>query len=414
MSLFRKLERRDYTGGVFSNPDAFASGSFVNPYGLLPGAIPTNGMIDTIGGSHAIGMNTAMRNWVVMACVRTVSDTVSGLPIDAFTGDEKPVTPQPTKLVNPSAHATMVQWLWQATASLLLRGNVYGIISATDRLMYPSQVDILPPDCVRVEKDKAGNKVFYVDSGKPLSSEQIWHLPGPQMPGDLIGLSPISFAARTIGLGLSAEAFGADFFASGINPTAVLSTEQQVNATQAKDIKARIKQAVSGRDIAVLGAGMKLTPWQISAAESQFLETEHANAVAIAQIFGVPPERIGIGSSGRSTLTYANREQKAQDYLDSAVNPWLVRFEEALSAWFPRGTYIKFNTGALLRSDLLTRMQADEIAIRNNILLPSEARAFENYPPIPGLDDKPLRGDGAPTPPPPPPASPKSDPTQGK
>jgi HK97 family phage prohead protease len=38
----------------------------------------------------------------------------------------------------------------------------------------------------------------------------------------------------------------------------------------------------------------------------------------------------------------------------------------------------------LLRSDLLTRYQAYQIAIQNNFELPSEARALEDLPPIPG------------------------------
>lgn len=382
MSLFRRVERveaRDYGGGIFSNP-----------YGLAPGAIPEPWMVDTYDPSGAsMGVNKALRNWAVYSCVRTICDTLSGLPIDVFTGDTIPVKPTPTKLVNPSSAATITQWMWQSGASLLLRGNVYGLIAATDRYEYPQQVDIIPPDIVRVDKDKAGHKVFYVDQGKPLSAEQIWHLPGPQLPGELTGLSPIGYAAHTIGLGLSAERFGEDFFTSGINPTAVLSTEQQVNGTQAAEIKDRIKKAVAHRDIAVVGAGMKLSPWQMTSRDAQFLDASNANAIHVSQIFGVPPERIGVSQHG-NTLTYANREQKQQDYLDSAVNPWIVRFEEAFSAWFPRGTFVKFNTGALLRSDLLTRMQADAIGIRNNILLPSEARAFENYPPIPGLDDKPL------------------------
>lgn len=400
MSLFRRLERggeaRDYSGGFFSNP-----------LGLAPGAIPTNGQAAYIDGNggYPVSMNSAMRYWPVFACVRNICDTLSGLPIDVLK-DHVEIEPYPNKLRVPSAYATIIQWLWQAEASLLLRGNAYGLIAALDRYEYPAQVDILNPDCVEVSRDKAGNKIFRIDSGKPLSAEQVWHLPGPQMPGCDVGLSPISYAAQTIGLGKSAEQFGADFYQSGINPTAVLSTDQQVNGPQAKEIKTRIKQAVQGRDIAVLGAGMKLTPWQLSAADAKFIDTTSANAIAISQIFGVPPERIGVSQHG-NTLTYANREQKAQDYLDSAVNPWLVRFEEALSAWFPRGTYVKFNTGALLRSDLLTRMQADQIAIRNNILLPSEARAFENYPPIPGIDDKPLPSSGTGA------SSSSTDPNQG-
>lgn len=379
MSLLHKLEKRDYLGGYLTNP-----------WALPADFIPTNGMAGILenGGAYPVSTETAMRHYTVFACVRIIADIISALPIDAHDGNG-PLDPTPPRLITPSAYATRLNWVWQVMASLLLKGNAYGLISATDRLGYPVQIDLIAPDHVRVEKDpETGQKIFHIGN-RELTSDQVWHLPGPQLPGELEGLSPIKFASRTIGLGLQAEKFGADFFNNGIHPTATLETDQQVNGDQASEIKKRVKSAVMNRDMVVLGAGMKLNEWQLTADESQFLETLRHNAISVAQIFGVPPEMLGVGARGAS-ITYANREQRAQDFLNIAINPWLARLEESLSAWFPRGTFVKFNTGGLLRSDLLTRYQSYQVGIHNNFLLPSEARAYEDLPAIPGIDKKPL------------------------
>lgn len=376
MSLLRKLERRDYTGTSFLPPDA----------------IPTNGQLSTGGfGGWPVSGEAAMRHWAVWACVRIVADVLSTLPIDVYTGDTQPVSPTPSRLVNPSAYATKIQWLWQVGASLLLHGNAYGLYGAFDRLGYPTQVDLISPAGVTAERDKAtGRKVFKVH-GQTLSTDQVWHLPGPQFPGDLEGMSPIRYASKTIGLGLDAEQFGSDLLRNGIKPGAVFSMDAKIDDDQAAKIKQKVSRSAQNGELLVLGAGGKLSPWQVTASDSQFLETQRMNAVSVSQIFGVPPEMIGAATSGQS-VTYANREQRAQDFLNNAVNPWLARLEEALSAWFPRGTYVKFNTGALLRSDLLTRFQAYQIGIRNGFQMPSEARELEDWQPISGLDDRPLPG----------------------
>jgi hypothetical protein len=48
---------------------------------------------------------------------------------------------------------------------------------------------------------------------------------------------------------------------------------------------------------------------------------------------------------------------------------------------------VKFNTGALLRSDLKTRFDAYKIATGGKAwMLPSEAREFENWCAIPDID----------------------------
>jgi HK97 family phage portal protein len=105
----------------------------------------------------------------------------------------------------------------------------------------------------------------------------------------------------------------------------------------------------------------------------------------VARYFNVQPELIG-GESGGS-LTYANVEQRALDFLQFTLRPWLVRLEVALSALLSSTTSVKFNAAGLVRTDLLTRYQAHESAIRAGWKLRSEVRELEDLPPIAGIDD---------------------------
>src|SRR4029450_1264093 len=97
----------------------------------------------------------------------------------------------------------------------------------------------------------------------------------------------------------------------------------------------------SHRNIAVLGGDAKFQAITIPPEESQFLETTRANVATIARYFGVQPELIG-GESGGS-LTYANVEQRALDFLQFCLRPWIVRTELALSALRSSTTTVQFN-----------------------------------------------------------------------
>lgn len=378
MSLLRNLERRDYHSHAFLAD---------------PSVIPSNGDAAFFSPVVTSG-HGAMRHWAVWACARVVADAVSTLPVDLLQGSGSsavPVDPLPQILQRPSAHLDRVDWLHQVMVALLTTGNAYGIVASRDRLEYPTQINLVSPGTITAQIDeKTGRKVYKTSTGKTLSDEQVWHRTGMVWPGDVVGMDPVSFFVRTISLGLEAEKYGADYYQGGAHPTAVASTDQPVTKEQADTIKERIKRSVSGRDIAVLGAGVKLEPWQGSPTDAQLGETIRMNAAMVCAIYGVPGEKIGVTMGDASAVTYANREQRAQDFLNDAVNQWLVRLERSMTDWFPRGEFVKFNTGGFLKSDLKTRFDAYKIATGGRAWMePSEARAFENWQPIDGIDDRP-------------------------
>jgi HK97 family phage portal protein len=198
----------------------------------------------------------------------------------------------------------------------------------------------------------------------------------------VVGLSPLRYARDTIAAGLAADRFGAEWWEGGGHPTGVLSSDQALDETMAQRAKDRFKKATQADKLAVLGAGLSYTAVQVSPEDAGWLDSINATDIMICRFLGVPPEMVGIATSG-SSVTYANREQRAIDFLTFSVQWWLSRIEEAWSALLPRGVYVKHNADALLRTDTMTRATVAETRLRSGVTNVDYERSLEDLPPLP-------------------------------
>lgn len=366
------LRRRRPEKRAISYQDVWGSG------GPWPANTSTAG--EKVTEESALGLSA------VWASVNLLASVVSSLPMDVLTGSgptARPVEPTPDLIRAPSMKVTRREWVYQAMVSMLVHGNAYGYVVSRDRMLRPTAVEWLHPSSVSVEERGALELPTYSLSGSRVPTEDVWHLRAFTQPGSAIGMAPLDRHRETLGLGLAARKYGAQFFASGAHPSALLYSDQPVTEEQALTIKQRFKLAVKGRDVFVAGAGLKYQQTQTPPNESQFLETQDRMDLAAARAFGVPPEMIGVAAAGKGSVTYANREQRSADFLTYSVNHWLVKFEDALTAALPRPQYVKFNTGALLMSDLQTRYAAYAVALAGAPFLDvDEVRALENRPPL--------------------------------
>jgi len=329
-----------------------------------------------------VNPSTALQHSAVWAAVNLIAGSISTLPLYAYRrGERDPLPELPPILRQPSATMNLPDWLYAALQSLLLRGNCYGqIVDRAGAGLLPAQVELLAPD--RVQVHVPNGAVEYRIDGREVDPASIWHVKAYTSAGNVLGLSPIGHARQSIGLGLAAERYAARFFGDNATPSGLLTTDQRINGEQASLLKERWKAGHGGRrDIAVLGDGARFQAVSIAPEEAQFLETTRANIATVARYFGVQPELIG-GESGGS-LTYANVEQRALDFLQFGLAPWLVRLATAISGLLSSTTTVKFNAGALVRTDLLTRYQAHEVGIRAGFLTVNEARELEDRPPLP-------------------------------
>jgi HK97 family phage portal protein len=266
-----------------------------------------------------------------------------------------------------------------------MRGNVVARIASRDNNFRPNQLVLQHPDEVSVHRNSDGYAEWHF-SGTSVDTENVWHRRSFPIPGCIWGLSPIGMHALTIGLGISAEQFGAQFFLDGGHPTALFqNTQKTIDPEAAATIKQRIRAVLSGnREPLVLGADWDYKPLQVTPGDSQFLETNNYTASECARIFG-PGMPAVLGYETGGSLTYANVEQFNQQLLTFTLDPWLVRLERMLYDLLPRPQYAKFNRGALLRTDLLTRYRAHEIALRNEFEVVNEVRDMEDRSPSPGV-----------------------------
>jgi HK97 family phage portal protein len=340
-----------------------------------------------VAAGVAVTTATAMQHSAVWACVNLIAGSISTLPLAAYRrGERDPLPDLPPLLRAPSAGWALPDFLYAVLQSLLIQGNAYGLI--VDRAgsgLLPSQVELLDPN--RVGVTVPNGAVEYRVDGREVDPASIWHVKAFTTAGSVTGLSPIGHARQAVGLGLGAERYAAKFFGDSGIPSGVLTSDQDIKPDTARTLRERWENRHQGRrGIAVLGSGARFQPVTIPPEEAQFLETSRANVATVARYFNVQPELIG-GESGGS-LTYANVEQRALDFLQFCLRPWIVRTELALSALLSSTTSVKFNAAGLVRTDLLTRYQAHESAIRAGWKLRSEVRELEDLAPVAGIDNQ--------------------------
>lgn len=314
------------------------------------------------------------------------SNLLGSLPVDVFrrtpSGKPEQIDP-PAVLVQPSAGERIDEFLTMCEMSQCARGNAVGVIVDRDRMARAKQIELAHPDEWALRRDPATGQLVEVRiGGKEVPLADVWLAPAHRIPGVPWGLAPISYAQHHLGLGMSALEFGLEWFGDGIHPTAVLETDQTLDEEQARTIKRRATETLRGdRGILALGRGMTWRSIRVAANESQFLDTQKASAASVCRMLGVPPELLGYAESG-SSVTYANREGRALDFLAFHFGTTLRRWNAELSALLPRDQYVRLNPAALLQTDLLTRYRAHALGISAKFLHPDEARDIEDMPPL--------------------------------
>ena len=118
--------------------------------------------------------------------------------------------------------------------------------------------------------------------------------------------------------------------------------------------------------------------------QAQFLDTRKFQLDEIARIFRVPPHMVG--DLDRST--FSNIEQQSLEFVKYTLNPWCVRWEQAMNQQLlspddQQKYFIKFNVDGLLRGDYESRMNGYAIGRQNGWLSANDIRELEDINRIP-------------------------------
>lgn len=332
------------------------------------------------GGTTVRTKEQALAVSTVWACVGQIANSVALMALETFSGSgDYPVKiPNPPIVAAPSAGMTQADFLHQVMVSLLLRGNAYAHIAARDARMRPSALVLLDPDTVNPRM--VDGQITYWVRGQQIPTVDVWHIRGMTLPGSLIGLSPIAYGAAQMGVELSAVKFAKDFFDGGGIPKAVLTSDMDISQEQSKTLKERLMAATRNREPIVFGSGVTYQAISLKPDEAQFIATQQNAVSVVSRFFFMPPEMVG-GSSG-SSMTYANREQRAIDYATYTVSPWLKRLEDAYFPMLPAPHYVSFNEANLLRTDAETQAKVRVTYVAGKVMPPSRILKQMNEPPL--------------------------------
>lgn len=341
---------------------------------------------DPLTDAAAATPDRALQLAPVYAAVRLLADSIASIPLQAYTrlpAGGRARVEGPIWLDRPTPGITVYDWLWECMSSALLSGNAVGLVGRRGsrvtgvQWVDPQRVSVLDPP----RGMSLAGPVWLLD-GRRVDREDLIHISAFKRPGITMGLSPLSAYASTIEGGLAAGDFARRFFRNGSIPSAVLESDQVVDPDTAVLMKQRFLEASSGRSLVVLGSGTTFKPISVSPEEGQFIETMQLTAAQIAHAFGIPPEMIG-GSTGGSSVTYANVEQRALQFVTFTLRPWLTRLELAFTDLLPAGQYAKFNADVLIRADTLSRFNAHSRALNDGWRNPDEIRDIEDLAPLP-------------------------------
>ena len=121
--------------------------------------------------------------------------------------------------------------------------------------------------------------------------------------------------------------------------------------------------------------------------QAQFLDTRKFQLDEIARIFRIPPHMIG----DLERSTFSNIEQQSLEFVKYTLNPWCVRWEQAMNQQLlskeEQGRYfVKFNVDGLMRGDYQSRMNGYAIGRQNGWLSANDIRELEDLNKIPAED----------------------------
>lgn len=349
-----------------------------------------------------VNERTALQTTAVYACVRILSETIASLPLHVYRytegGKAKDTEHVLYTLLHDEPNPDMTSFVFRETlmSHLLIWGNAYSQI-LRDRSGQVIGLYPLLPDQMSVHRSEKG-KLFYVynrdEEDNPnfqekgsivLSQEEVLHIPGLGFDG-LIGYSPIALAKNAVGMTLACEEYGASFFGNGANPGGVLEHPGILkDPAKVRDSWNAVYQGTrNAHKVAVLEEGMSYKQIGIPPEEAQFLETRKFQINEIARLFRIPPHMVG----DLEKSSFSNIEQQSLEFVKYTLDPWVVRFEQALkkSLLLPeekKTHFIKFNVDGLLRGDYQSRMNGYAIGRQNGWLSTNDIRELEELNPIP-------------------------------
>lgn len=332
--------------------------------------------------------NSAMNLSAVYRAVELISNSIATLPIKILISDESgnnEAEKHPLNYVfsdrntdNLISKFTLFKLLVQ---SVLLRGNGFALIERKgDRV---NSLRYLEPNDVQIVFDKVRNTLYYDVPliKKRVEPQDMLHFVMFSYDG-IKGLSVLQNAARSLSIAHASENAAKGFFDNGMMINGILKVQGPVNQRQREDLRAAWNETytANGSGIAILQGNMDYQTIQLSAKESQMLESRQFSVTDIARFFGVSPILLGDLSAKTNLNTF---EALQNDFLVHTLQPYIVMIENELNRKLLKQSEtnlsITLETNEILRIDKAAQSNYYSTLISSGVLSINEVRKEIGY-----------------------------------
>ncbi len=351
---------------------------------------PNSARGSALAGTVRVGPESALRASAVWAALRLRADLLSTMPVKAHREHEGVAVEVNLPAVTWVSAGMVLDWheaLYATQFDLDRSGNTFGVITERNALGLPSRIELAPLAEVGMVPPAQGKTEWrYRIGSETYDAANVWHERQFTVSGLAVGLSPVAFAAWSIGSYLSAQEFALTWFGNNRNPATILrNKERTVPPDVAAETKTRYQASVQPGGVFVTGNDWELLPINSVATQNEYVELMQFGVPDIARFFGVPADLID-GAIPGGSITYASITQRNLQLLIMHLGPAVTRRERALSTLLSRPRYIKLNRSALLAMDPEARARKLKIEADGRALTPSEWRALEERPPLTEAD----------------------------
>ena len=333
----------------------------------------------------------------VWAAVNFLSGTIAGLPLHVYTKSRngpKKKTGKIAGLLHDAVNDDTSSFAWRKYIFDQVFTGGRGL-TYIERDARGNPINLFPMDPKTTKCEREGNQRFYTTPGAGRKSKRLRYeakdvidIPFMLDTDQLTHVSPIAKHAETIGLAIASVEYGARIFRNGGIPPLVIEgpfqTDKAMQRASADLVKAMVGANEQGRPAIALPAGHTAKTLGLDPEKMQLIAVQRWCLEQIARIYSIPPNFLQdlTASGGKS-----DSEQQDIHLAKHTVKRWLEQAEQEMNLkLFGRNssTYCEFSLDGLQRGDFASRMAGSAQAISVGALMPNEARARENLPPVEG------------------------------
>ena len=355
---------------------------------IIPSIIGTNPQFD---------MSKSDQVSSVYICIKTLSDTLSKLPLNIYIESpkgrivDKADYRYPLLHYNPNNYTSQQTFFAALEYFRNLKGNSFARIYR-DRNGFVTSLELLSPSRVTGYGVKNGElyyKILEGDEKSPneitLNASELLHFRSLTRDG-VWGINPIEAIRINVSStwqGLTTlDSFYKNNATSAKAIKSTISGQNQKAMLEAlNDFKAKYSGPVNAGTLIPLPPNTELMDVQINFVDAVFINTIKFNAGQIASLYGVPPHLVGLFEASK----FNNVEQMMLDFkattLTAIARMYRQELEFKLLTTEERinGKSIEWNLMALVEADSTTRINNERTLMGMGVITPNDIARTEGY-----------------------------------